>query len=79
MAIQANTYKKVKIQKPKWKPIITNKEARKILGKTMSDGLDDDTLTGVIIELEKIALILAKNPISDIMSNQVPKKERSQQ
>lgn len=44
---------------------ITPKEARKILGKEASEGLDDDGLRAVIITLEDIARMLVLNPIKE--------------
>lgn len=44
---------------------ITPKEARKILGKEASAGLDDNGLRAIIITLEDIARMLVLNPIRE--------------
>lgn len=45
---------------------ITPKEARKILGKEASEGLNDNDLRAVIITLEDIARMLVLNPIKEM-------------
>jgi len=43
------------------RPIITPKEARKVLGSEYKN-LSDDDLYRVIIEMERLAILLANNP-----------------
>lgn len=45
---------------------IAPKEARKILGKEASEGLDDNGLRAIIITLEDIARMLVLNPIKEM-------------
>lgn len=44
---------------------ITPKEARKVLGKEASEGLDDNQVRAIIITLEDIARMLVLNPIKE--------------